>query len=61
MTQKQFIDSFDFENSEWAQEWMDKNGKINTVEKVFEYLKENFVYPFDYLSEHIENHLIDSE
>jgi len=59
MTKKEFIESFDFENSEWAQEWMEKNGKINTIEMVYKYMKETFDDPFEYIFEHITDSLKD--
>jgi hypothetical protein len=58
MTKKEFIESFDFDNSEWAQEWIEQNGKINTIKKLYDYLMSNFDDPFEYLFEHIENVLI---
>jgi hypothetical protein len=61
MTQKQFIESFDFENSEWAQEWIEEHGKIDTMKKLYDYLMLNFDDPFEYLFEHIENNLVESE
>jgi hypothetical protein len=61
MTKKQFIDSFDFENSEWAQEWIKDNGKIDTMKKLYDYLMLNFDDPFEYLFEHIENNLNETE
>jgi hypothetical protein len=49
MTVQDFIDRFSLWDSEWAQEWMEDNGQINTIEKLRKFLVETYDNPFEYL------------
>ena len=51
------VDLLDLEQSEWAVEWMEKNGKIKDIEKLQKYLEEEFVDPLGYILETMNDYL----
>ncbi len=49
------------EDSEWAVEWMEDNGKIRDLEKLQRYLEEEFQDPLGYILEWINEHLYETQ
>jgi hypothetical protein len=43
------VDYFDFDNSEWAMEYQDENGKIETIKDMVDYFNDVFDEPIEYL------------
>ena len=53
------VDYFDFDNSEWAMEYEDENGKIETIEDMVNYFNDVFDTPVQYLKELFEDEPFD--
>ena len=53
------VEYFDFDNSEWAMEYQDENGKIETIEDMVDYFNDVFDTPVEYLKDLFEDEPFD--